>query len=55
MGAPIPSSVRTVGGGAANGAWTRIRAQELKVPMIAPQHTEAAYGAALLAAGYQLP
>jgi sugar (pentulose or hexulose) kinase len=55
MGAPVPSSVRTVGGGAANGAWTRIRARELKVPMIAPQHTEAAYGAALLAAGYQLP
>ena len=55
MGAPAPSSVRTVGGGAANAAWTRIRARELKVPMIAPQHTEAAYGAALLAAGYQLP
>ncbi len=55
MGAPVPSSIRTVGGGAVNAAWTRIRARELKVPMIAPQHTEAAYGAALLAAGYQLP
>ena len=55
MGAPVPVSIRTVGGGAANAAWTRIRARELKVPMIAPQHTEAAYGAALLAAGYKLP
>jgi sugar (pentulose or hexulose) kinase len=54
-GAPVPSSVRTVGGGATNTAWTRIRARELKVPMITPQHTEAAYGAALLAAGYKLP
>lgn len=51
MGAPFPESVRTVGGGGANAAWTRIRARELKVPMITPQHTDAAYGAALLAAG----
>jgi len=51
LGAPLPSSVRTVGGGAANAAWTHIRARELKVPMIAPRHTEAAYGTALLAAG----
>ena len=55
MGAPAPSSIRTVGGGAANAAWTRIRARELKVPMITPQHTEAAYGAALLATGRPLP
>ncbi|MEJ2554464.1 MAG: FGGY-family carbohydrate kinase [Gammaproteobacteria bacterium] len=55
MGAPFPGSVRTVGGGAVNAAWTRIRARELKVPMIAPRHTEAAYGAALLAAGRTPP
>ena len=51
LGAPAPLSVRSVGGGAANAAWTRIRARELKVPMIAPRHSDAAYGAALLAAG----
>lgn len=51
IGAPSPVSVRTVGGGTRNLAWTRIRARELQVPMIAPRHTEAAYGAALLAAG----
>lgn len=51
LGAPTPVSVRTVGGGGANSAWTRLRARELMVPMIAPLHSEAAYGAALLAAG----
>lgn len=51
LGAPPPTSVRTVGGGAANAAWTRIRARALKIPVIAPRHSEAAYGAALLAAG----
>ena len=51
LGAPAPLSVRTAGGGARNDAWTRIRARELKVPMIVPRHSEAAYGAALLAAG----
>lgn len=55
MGAPFPNSIRTAGGGAVNAAWTRIRARELKVPMLAPQHTEAAYGAALLAAGRHSP
>jgi len=51
LGAPFPVSVRTVGGGAVNAAWTRIRARELQVLMIASRHHEAAYGAALLAAG----
>lgn len=51
LGAPPPVSVRTVGGGACNMAWTRIRGLALEVPMIFPRHTEAAYGAALLAAG----
>ena len=51
MGAPSPSSIRTVGGGGGNDAWTRIRARELQVPMITPRRKDAAYGAALLAAG----
>lgn len=49
LGAPFPVSVRSVGGGARNPAWTRIRARLLRVPMPAPRHQEAAYGAALLA------
>jgi len=51
LGAPYPTSVRTVGGGAVNTAWTAIRARLLGVPMLAPEHTDAAYGAALLARG----
>jgi len=51
LGAPSPVSVRSVGGGAGNAAWTRIRAGELQVPMLESRHNEAAYGAALLAAG----
>jgi sugar (pentulose or hexulose) kinase len=51
LGAPAPLSVRTVGGGASNTAWTRIRGSALRVPIIEPRHSEAAYGAALLAAG----
>ncbi len=49
LGAPYPTSVRSVGGGASNPAWTRYRAQRLGVPLIAPEHQDAAYGAALLA------
>ncbi|MEJ2508292.1 MAG: FGGY-family carbohydrate kinase [Gammaproteobacteria bacterium] len=49
LGAPYPSSVRSVGGGAANAAWTAIRARLLAVPMPAVVHGEAAYGSALLA------
>jgi sugar (pentulose or hexulose) kinase len=41
--------VRTVGGGAANRAWTAIRARRLGVPMPEPLSGEAAFGAALLA------
>jgi sugar (pentulose or hexulose) kinase len=50
LGAPPLRSVRTVGGGAANRAWTRIRARLLGVPMREPLSLEAAHGAALLAA-----
>jgi sugar (pentulose or hexulose) kinase len=49
LGAPRPTSVRSVGGGAQNDAWTTIRARLLNVPMRAPEHQDAAYGAALLA------
>lgn len=49
LGAPYPTSVRTVGGGAINQAWTKIRGNLLQLPMIQPEHTEAAYGTALLA------
>lgn len=49
LGAPYPRSVRSIGGGAANSAWIRLRQRLLGVPMVVPAHTEAAYGAARLA------
>lgn len=49
LGAPAPRRVFTVGGGAANPAWTAIRARTLGVPFAEPVQTEAAYGTALLA------
>ncbi len=49
LGAPYPVSVRTVGGGAHNAPWRRIRERLLGVPVLAPEHEDAAYGAALLA------
>jgi xylulokinase len=49
LGAPKLKSVRAVGGGAKNPAWTRIRARVLGVPTLTPRSDEAAYGAALLA------
>ncbi len=49
LGAPYPTTVYTVGGGAKNSAWTQIRQNLLSVHMQTPQYTEAAYGAALLA------
>lgn len=49
LGAPAPRRVLTVGGGARNEAWTRIRGQALGVPVSTAAETEAAYGAALLA------
>jgi sugar (pentulose or hexulose) kinase len=50
LGAPRVVTVRSVGGGAANAAWSRIRARRLGVPLLEPAHTEAAFGAARLAA-----
>lgn len=49
LGAPYPTSVRTVGGGANNSAWTKIRARRLLVPVRSSERGDAAYGAALLA------
>ncbi len=54
LGAAYPTSVRTVGGGAINKKWTRIRAKFLDVDMLDAEHTEAAYGSALLARQAQL-
>ncbi len=51
LGAPYPLSVRSVGGGAANPAWSRLRERALSVSVSIPMHSDAAYGAALLAAG----
>ena len=48
-GAPYPTTVRTSGGGAKNSIWSKIREQQLQVPVIASTNTEAAFGAALLA------
>ncbi|MBC5796936.1 FGGY-family carbohydrate kinase [Sphaerospermopsis sp. LEGE 00249] len=49
LGADKLSYVYTAGGGAANSTWTAIRAKYLKVPVVASNNTEAAYGSALLA------
>jgi sugar (pentulose or hexulose) kinase len=49
LGALYPTSVRSVGGGAKNEAWTRMRGKLLGVPMLTPEYQDAAYGAALLA------
>jgi D-ribulokinase len=49
LGTPRLTSVRSVGGGAANDVWTRMRARRLGVPMRPPLSGEAAYGTALLA------
>jgi sugar (pentulose or hexulose) kinase len=48
-GAPYPRRVVSIGGGANNDAWRRIRETELQVPVLIAQHQEAAYGAAKLA------
>lgn len=50
LGAPALRRVFTSGGGAANPAWTRIRARLLGVPVLSAHCTEAACGSALLAA-----
>lgn len=49
LGAPYPASIRTVGGGARNPAWARIRQRLLGVPVTNLMSENAAAGAALLA------
>lgn len=49
LGGPALRSVRSLGGGAENVAWTQIREKRLDVPMLASVNNEAAYGAAILA------
>ena len=41
LGAPTLKTVRTVGGGARNPAWTRIRARKLSAPLLEPVSGEA--------------
>jgi len=49
LGAPPPRRVISIGGGAANPAWTALRARALGVPVVMAEHQEAAYGSARLA------
>ncbi len=49
LGAPPLKKVFTAGGGSANPAWRTIREHRLGVPVVNAEHTEASYGAALLA------
>ncbi len=49
LGAPSPRRVFSVGGGARNPGWSRIRERVLGVPMAPPAHEEAACGSARLA------
>jgi len=49
LGAPALRSVRTVGGGAVNSAWTRIRERKLAAPIKPAQSQQACEGVARLA------
>ncbi len=49
LGAPYPKAVLTVGGGACNPAWLRVRRRMLGLPVEPAPHRQAAYGAAMLA------
>lgn len=51
LGAPPLRSVRTVGGGAVNTAWTQIRRAMLGVPFLPARASDAAAGTARLALG----
>lgn len=50
LGTPYPTLIRSVGGGAKNAAWQQIRQHKTGVPIVCAKHSEAAYGAALIAA-----
>ncbi|MFD2110361.1 FGGY-family carbohydrate kinase [Thiorhodococcus fuscus] len=49
LGAPAPTRVLSVGGGARNPVWTHLRARRLGIPVIQAERQEAALGAAQLA------
>lgn len=49
LGAPFPRRIFTTGGGSCNAPWAVIREHKLGVPVLTPAHTQASYGAALLA------
>jgi sugar (pentulose or hexulose) kinase len=49
LGGPPLRSLRSVGGGARNPAWTQLRQMRLGVPFLAPISEEAAHGSALIA------
>ena len=49
LGAPFPTKIYSTGGGTKNEAWNTIRSLLLSVPVLVSEHTEAAYGSALLA------
>ncbi|MEZ2276573.1 MAG: FGGY-family carbohydrate kinase [Microcoleus sp.] len=49
FGATPLTKVYSAGGGAKNQVWSEIRKRYLKVPVVTPVHTDAAYGSALLA------
>ncbi len=51
LGAPPLRSVRTVGGGAVNTAWRKIRWAMLGVPFLPARASDAAAGTARLALG----
>ena len=55
LGAPPLRSVRTVGGGAKNPAWTEMRKEALGVPFLQSRATEAAVGAAMLVLNHRQP
>lgn len=51
LGGPAPRRIFTAGGGARNGAWTKIRQRHFACPIVAPRDTDAVIGAARIAAG----
>jgi D-ribulokinase len=51
LGSDSLNRVYTAGGGATNNTWTAIRQNYLQVPVFSSNHTEAAYGTALLTLG----
>jgi len=49
LGCPKINKIYNMGGGSQNSVWTQMRQSRLQIPIITPDNTEAAYGAALLA------